>query len=61
MNWKTATRAMCVCVVVAALAGVTRKMPLAAEQGAATESGKDFFPMAVWYSGGKRARRCWRN
>lgn len=41
---------MCVC---AALALPTRKVMPAAKKGAVKENGKEFFPVAVWYSGGK--------
>src|ERR1700741_5305285 len=53
MNWKRAAGAMCVCAVLAALAVPTRKVLQAADKGTATENGKEFFPVAVWYSGGK--------
>ena len=53
MNWKKAAGVICVCVALVALAGGTRRELCATEKEAVTENGKDFFPMAVWYSGGK--------
>ncbi len=53
MNWKRAVGVICVCVAMAVLAGGARRASHAAEKGAVTADNKDFFPMAVWYSGGK--------
>src|SRR5207302_4994730 len=51
MNWKRAAGVVCVCLGLAAFAVVTRKDLRAAE--AVEENSKPFFPVAVWYSGGK--------
>jgi beta-galactosidase len=53
MNWKRAASVMCVCVALAALAAATRNVLRATEKEAVAENGKEFFPVAVWYSGGK--------
>ena len=53
MNWKKAAGVICVCAVLVGLAGGTQKELCATEKEAVTENDKNFFPMAVWYSGGK--------
>ena len=53
MIWKRAAGVMCICVALASLAGATGRMLRAAEKGAVAENGKEFFPVAVWYSGGR--------
>ncbi len=53
MNWKRAVGVLCVFVAMAVLAGGAQRASHATEKGAVTGDNKDFFPMAVWYSGGK--------
>ena len=53
MIWKRAAGVMCIGVALASLAGAPGRMLRAAEKGAVTENGKEFFPVSVWYSGGK--------
>jgi hypothetical protein len=54
MNWKRTAGLMCACLV-AVLTGGARRVPRAteAQAGAAAESVAGFFPVSVWYSGGK--------
>jgi beta-galactosidase GanA len=52
MNWKRAAGALCVCVTMV-LPGGTRSVLRASDTGAATDRGAGFFPVSVWYSGGK--------
>jgi len=51
MNWKRATGVVCVCAALAAIAVAIRNE--SREAAAVEEHGKLFFPVAVWYSGGK--------
>jgi len=55
MNWKRTAGLMCACALVAVLTGGARGVALAteAQAGAAAESAAGFFPVSVWYSGGK--------
>ena len=53
MNWKSAAAVMCGCVAFAVVAAATGTELPAEEKGAVAERGKQFFPVAVWYSGGK--------
>jgi beta-galactosidase GanA len=55
MNWKRTAGLMCTCAMMATLAGGARRVARAteAEAGAAAENAAEFFPVSVWYSGGK--------
>ena len=54
MNWKRIAGLMCACALIAVLTDV-RIVALAteAEARAASDSAAGFFPVSVWYSGGK--------
>ena len=54
MNWKRTAGLMCACALIAALMGGQRVARSAeAETPAASDSAAGFFPVSVWYSGGK--------
>jgi beta-galactosidase GanA len=55
MNWKPTAGLMCACAMMATLTGGARRVarPTDAEAGAAAENAAEFFPVSVWYSGGK--------
>ena len=55
MSWKRTAGLMCAGAMIAALVGGAQRMARATEAkaGAAAEGGGGFFPVSVWYSGGK--------
>ena len=55
MNWKRIAGLMCACASIAAFTGSERKVAGATEAKAvaASENAAGFFPVSVWYSGGK--------
>jgi beta-galactosidase GanA len=53
MNWKKAAVVTCIFVVLVRLVTATGRELNRAQTGAVAENSKPFFPVAVWYGGGK--------